>query len=115
LKKVSESPGYLKILLCQNGTLLPPRYVFANSLYAGMKSLGVSKDQRDPEDIKVMGLNKTHKDVEDGEIVPAKTEGNGTTPFIITDVREFRSMMQISTGPRPVKHIVEFEELDSKL
>lgn len=42
-------------------------------------------------------------------------EGNGTTPYVIEDVRQFRSMLQISAGPQPVKHISEFEDLDSKL
>jgi insulysin len=40
---------------------------------------------------------------------------NGTTPFVIIDVRQFKSMLQVSAGPQPVKHISEFEELDSKL
>jgi insulysin len=65
--------------------------------------------------IKMLGLNKDSKDEEDGEVVPGKEEGNGTTPYIITDVREFKSKMQVSAGPQPVKHISEFEELDSKL
>jgi len=65
--------------------------------------------------VKALGLNKAKKDVEDGESVSVEVEGNGTTPFVITDVREFKSKMQISAGPQPVKHISEFEELDSKL
>jgi len=65
--------------------------------------------------IKALGLNKDKKDSEDGEVVPVKAEGNGTTPYIITDVREFKSKLQVSAGPQPVKHISEFEELDSKL
>jgi insulysin len=65
--------------------------------------------------MKVLGLNKDKKDEEDGEVVPVKEEGNGTIPYIITDVREFKSKMQVSAGPQPVKHISEFEELDSKL
>lgn len=65
--------------------------------------------------VKALGLNKDKKDEEDGEVVPVKTEGNGTTPYIITDVREFKSRLQVSAGPQPVKHISEFEELDSKL
>ena len=65
--------------------------------------------------LKVLGLNKDKKDEEDGEAVPAEADGNGTIPFVITDVREFKSKLQISTGPSPVKHISEFEELDSKL
>ncbi|KAG9229732.1 Metalloenzyme, LuxS/M16 peptidase-like protein [Amylocarpus encephaloides] len=65
--------------------------------------------------IKALGLNKDHKDNEDGEIMPVHQEGNGTTPYVITDVREFRSRLQVSAGPQPAKHISEFEELDSKL
>jgi insulysin len=67
--------------------------------------------------MKVLGLNKDRQDQEDGEIIGEikKKEGNGTTPFIITDVREFKSKMQVSAGPQPVKHISEFEELDAKL
>lgn len=65
--------------------------------------------------MKALGLNKTEKDDEDGEVVEVKPEGNGTTPYVITDVREFKSKLQVSAGPQPVKHISEFEELDSKL
>ncbi len=65
--------------------------------------------------IKALGLNKDHKDQEDGEAIEVKIEGNGTTPYVITDVREFKSKLQVSPGPQPVKHISEFEELDSKL
>lgn len=67
------------------------------------------------QDMRALGLNKDKKDEEDGEIVAVKTDGNGTTPFVITDVREFKSTMQISAGPQPIKHISEFEEVDSKL
>ena len=65
--------------------------------------------------VKALGLNKDRKDQEDGEAIEAKPEGNGTTPYVITDVREFKSKLQVSAGPQPVKHISEFEELDSKL
>lgn len=63
----------------------------------------------------VLGLNKSHVDAEDGEVVKVEAAGNGTTPYIITDVREFKSKLQVSSGPQPVKHISEFEELDAKL
>lgn len=36
-------------------------------------------------------------------------------PYVIDDVREFRSMLAVSPGPRPVKDLSEFEGLDSKL
>jgi len=63
---------------------------------------------------KVLGLKDT-KDEEDGEKEEVKVEGNGTTPHVIKDVREFKSRLQVSAGPQAVKHISEFEELDSKL
>ena len=65
--------------------------------------------------LKVLGINKDKKDEEDGEVAAVEAQGNGTTPYIITDVREFKSMLQVSAGPQPVRHITEFEELDSKL
>jgi hypothetical protein len=33
--------------------------------------------------------------------------------YIITDVREFKWKLQVSAGPQPVKHISEFEDLES--
>ncbi|KAI1004510.1 putative zinc protease [Podosphaera aphanis] len=45
---------------------------------------------------------------------PPITE-NRKTPCIITDVREFKSRLQVSAGPKPIKHISEFEELESKI
>jgi insulysin len=83
-------------------------------LEKGMKALGLKQDD-DSNTASVNGLNKGRKDDEDGEIIPVKPEGNGTTPYVITDVREFKSMLQVSAGPQPVKHISEFEDTDSKL
>lgn len=65
--------------------------------------------------VKALGLNKAKNDGEDEEGGPSEIGANGTTPVVITDVREFKSKLQISAGPQPVKHISEFEELDSKL
>lgn len=62
-----------------------------------------------------LGLNKDKKDEEDGEAVVVERQGNGTIPFVITDVREFKAKLQVSAGPQPVKHISEFEELSTKL
>jgi len=74
--------------------------------------LGLSSKE---PDITSLGINKDKKDGEDGEIIPVKMEGNGTKPFVITDVREFKSLLLVSAGPQPVRHISEFEELESKL
>jgi insulysin len=63
------------------------------------------------KDLQALGLKDTNK----GEAAPVKEEINRTTPYVITDVRDFRCKLQISAGPQAVKHISEFEELDSKL
>jgi insulysin len=66
--------------------------------------------------MEALGLNNKTQDEGDGdEVSEAKVQGNGMTPYVITDVRQFKSMMQVSAGPQPVKNITEFEELDSKL
>jgi insulysin len=44
--------------------------------------------------------------------VVSGVEGNGTARFIITDVRTFKAMLQVSAELQPVKHISEFEDLD---
>lgn len=59
-----------------------------------------------------LDLDVSEKGELNGEI---REEGNGSTPYIITDVREFKSMLQVSAGPQAVKHISEFEDLDAKL
>ncbi len=64
--------------------------------------------------MKVLGLNGT-KNEDQADTETAETEENGTIPFVITDVRQFKSMLQVSAGAQPVKHISEFEESDAKL
>lgn len=65
--------------------------------------------------IEKLGLNGTSSHKADDDYPQPEVEPNGTTPYTIKDVRTFKSMLQISAGPQPVKHISEFEELDSKL
>lgn len=69
-------------------------------LEKGMKALGITKDEKSEEDV---------------EVASPAMQANGTTPLVIIDVREFKSKLQVGAGPQPVKHISEFEELDSKL
>jgi len=40
---------------------------------------------------------------------------NGTSPFVIEDVRDFKASLTATVGPRPVKDLTEYEDLDSKL
>ena len=65
--------------------------------------------------MKTLALNKDVKAEEDGEVVEVKEEGNGTRPYVVTDVREFKSMLVVSRGPMPVRHVSEFEESVGKL
>ncbi|CCU81260.1 a-pheromone processing metallopeptidase Ste23 [Blumeria hordei DH14] len=52
---------------------------------------------------------------EEGKSIPLASSNNGKPPIKITDVRSFRSMLSLSAGPQAIKHVSEFEELDSKL
>jgi insulysin len=64
-------------------------------------------------------LTETASGVVPNGISSDSTATNGTAPsqqpYIIKDVREFRSRLPVSAGPQPVKDLSEFEELDSKL
>jgi hypothetical protein len=56
-----------------------------------------------------IGLDKESKSEESGEV-----QGNGTTPFVIKDVREFKAQCLVSPGPHPVKHISEYVHFPSQ-
>ncbi len=43
------------------------------------------------------------------------SNGVSAKPYVIDNVREFKSSLPISAGARPVKDLSEYEELDSKL
>jgi insulysin len=96
------SPARSKLAIHLNAQTLAPteeKSAVTAAVEKGMKILALSTD----------------KDSLDGEVAPVKEDINHTTSYIITDVREFRSKLQISAGPQAVKRISEFEELDSKL
>lgn len=42
-------------------------------------------------------------------------EKKGREPVKITDVRDYKASLQVSRGPRAVKELSEFEELEPKL
>ncbi|KAA8563848.1 hypothetical protein EYC84_011863 [Monilinia fructicola] len=65
--------------------------------------LGTSLPEVKPEEQSILAVNKDRKDAEDGEAITVNVEGNGTKPFVITDVRQFKSMLQVTAGPQPVK------------
>jgi insulysin len=41
--------------------------------------------------------------------------GNGTEPYLIENVRDYKSRLVASAGARPIKELSEFEDLDLKL
>ncbi|KAI1854932.1 hypothetical protein JX265_002571 [Neoarthrinium moseri] len=61
------------------------------------------------------GVSDKTKDaaVTDGEI--QQVPGNGTEPYIVEDVRVFKSRLVASAGARPFKELSEFEDSDAKL
>jgi len=55
---------------------------------------------------------ETKKKEEQAETSPIS---NGTTPVLITSVRDFKAGLAVTAGARPTHELSEFEELDSKL
>lgn len=121
---IPSSPHRSKLSIHLNAQTTPAaavtgvKGVVAATIEKSMKTLNLHKENKLPDEAiesTTLGLNKTHEDIEDGEAVPVKPQGNGTTPTVITDVREFKSLLLVSSGPQPVKHIAQFEDLDAKL
>jgi insulysin len=113
-----EDAAQIKLLTKADMTEFFERYIIPSSPARSKLAIHLNAQTSDAvveNGMKTLALNKDKKDDEDGEVVPVKQEGNGTTPYIITDVREFKSKLQVSAGPQPVKHISEFEELEPKL
>lgn len=65
----------------------------------------------------VLGEKGEEKKAEEEEeaINYEKVPGNGTTPIYIKDVREFKATLQVTAGPRAIRHVSEFEEGEAKL
>ncbi|KAI1098208.1 LuxS/MPP-like metallohydrolase [Jackrogersella minutella] len=40
---------------------------------------------------------------------------NGTEPFLIRNVRDFKAKLSVTAGARPIRDLTDFEEIDSKL
>ncbi|KAI1437723.1 peptidase M16 inactive domain-containing protein [Xylaria sp. CBS 124048] len=51
----------------------------------------------------------------EGAVDEGEPISNGTTPFLITDVWQYKATLAVTPGPRPVCDLSEFEELDYKL
>ncbi|KAL3417361.1 zinc protease [Phlyctema vagabunda] len=95
ISPASPSRAKLAIYLNAQGTAEETTNGVTGVVEKGMKALGLDSAKETTPEVKVVG--------------------NGTKPFVITDVREFRAKLQVSAGPQAVKDISEFEELDAKL
>lgn len=65
------------------------------------------------------GVSEKPKDAPAAEPEVKIEEGpvptNGTVPFIVEDVRDYKARLVASAGARPARELSEFEDTDSKL
>ncbi|KAI0396882.1 peptidase M16 inactive domain-containing protein [Xylariaceae sp. FL0594] len=61
------------------------------------------------------GVSSKPVDGETRERIETPPISNGTTPVLITSVRDYKTGLPVTPGARPKRDISEFEELDSKL
>ncbi|RDW59715.1 LuxS metallohydrolase [Coleophoma cylindrospora] len=92
----SPARAKLAVHLVAQGTATGVPSGLSSVVEKGKEALGINGDKKTeaPKEVKI---------------------DNGTTPFVIEDVRDLRARLQVSAGPQAVKDISEFEELDSKL
>lgn len=113
----SAQRAKLAVHLIAQGTA--PAVVAAESSSTSEKPIVNATTSILEKGIQALGLNKTTKaeqvDGSKADDADGKKEINGTTPILITDVRDFKARLQISAGPRAVRELSEFEELSTKL
>ena len=92
-----------------------------------MHALGVSKASTEtptPVGDKVQqiiedGVQQVETELAKAGLVDGKTEGeteaNGVRKVVIEDVREFKAGLAVTRGPRAVRDVSVFEELEAKL
>ena len=83
-----------------------------------VRELGVAQDKIDDAVEAWRGLHEQASRAKDGgEGTGSRTppSTNGTVPFVIENVRDFKSRLLVSAGARPVKDLSEFEDLEPKL
>jgi insulysin len=77
---------------------------------------GVAKGILHQQEIEISAEKQLKQDHDGDQVVDDINESGSTNkPYIIKNVREFKSLMAVSAGPQPVRDLSEFEELDSKL
>jgi insulysin len=112
----------------------PARAKLAIHLHARGVSEVSTPIERTPTEVNIKELNDTVEKSIDMLKLESKPGGttNGVTangvahseiepkaaasePYLIENIRDFRSRLVVSAGPLPVNDLSEFEELDSKL
>ncbi|KAK7972457.1 peptidase M16 inactive domain-containing protein [Apiospora saccharicola] len=65
--------------------------------------------------LEAQGTSTKTQEAASSEKEPEVVPNNGTVPYLIEDVREYKSRLVASSGARPIRELVEFEDFDAKL
>jgi insulysin len=65
--------------------------------------------------IDMLKIDQKPAELPNGVLCHGGTTKPASEPYLIENIRDFRSRLVVSAGPQPVKDLSEFEELDSKL
>ncbi len=81
-----------------------------------LKDLKVAEDKIDAAVDTWKKLSKDHRsNGVVGDLVKDAPSLNGTQPVVIDDVRDFKSSLPVTAGPRPMRDLSTYEDLESKL
>lgn len=98
-----ESPARAKLAIHLHAQGTSPASEIPLTVTGGVKDLSITP--------KVEAVLETAVEKKEG----TGPIGTATNPYIIENVREFKSRLAVSAGPQPVKDLSEFEETDPKL
>ncbi|KAK7928452.1 peptidase M16 inactive domain-containing protein [Apiospora marii] len=65
--------------------------------------------------LEAQGTSAKTQEAASSEKEPEVVPNNGTVPYLIEDVREYKSRLVASSGARPIRELVEFDDFDAKL
>ncbi len=81
-----------------------------------LRDLQVAEDKIDAAVDAWTTLSKDHRaNGVDAKVDPDEISLNGTTPVEIKDVRDFKASLAVTAGPRPIRDLSEYEDVDAKL
>lgn len=92
-----SSPARAKLAIHLHAQGTSPASEIAPEVTAGVKELSIS-----PKD-------------EVADKAPPAPVGTAGNPYVVENVRDYKSRLAVSAGPQPVKDLSEFEETDPKL